>query len=141
MCLSIWRNPICPFLFLVLRQLKYYSENNCLLLYLQVFFLFPHSGFKVSDLILRSLLHFELTFVQGEIYGFSFSLLQWISSFSYHFLLKRLYFLQRMFWSLFQKLRGLYFCVYFCVFIVFHWPICLYFHASTMCFCYYGSVI
>jgi hypothetical protein len=35
-----------------------------------------YHGFKVSSLIFRSLIHFELIFIQGERQGSSFSLLR-----------------------------------------------------------------
>jgi hypothetical protein len=59
------------------------------------------TNFRVSGLISRSLLHFELILLQGERHGSTFSFLLADSQFSH--LLKRLSFLHRMFWSLYQK--------------------------------------
>lgn len=47
----------------------------CLCLWLKVFSLFFSSSFRISNLLPRSLMHFELTFVQFEGWGSDFSLL------------------------------------------------------------------
>jgi hypothetical protein len=52
---------------------------------------------KVSGLILRSLIHFELIVVQSDRHESSFSFLQADSHFSQQHLLKRLSFLHHMF--------------------------------------------
>jgi hypothetical protein len=57
------------------------------------------SCFKVSDLILRSLNHFESILVQGEKQGSSFSLLHEGNNFFQQHLLKRLSFLHHVFWA------------------------------------------
>jgi hypothetical protein len=58
---------------------------------------------KVSGLILRSLIHFELILVQGDKHGSSFSFLQAGRHFSPQHLLKRLSFLHHAFWCFWQK--------------------------------------
>jgi hypothetical protein len=55
-----------------------------------------YTSFRVSGVILRSLIHFELILVQGDKHGSSFSYLQTNKHFSQH-LLKRLSFLHRIF--------------------------------------------
>jgi hypothetical protein len=65
------------------------------------------SCFKVSDLILRSLIHFELILVQGERQGSSFSLLHVDIQFSQKHLLKRLSFLHCVFWAPLLKISWL----------------------------------
>jgi hypothetical protein len=106
-------NPICQFLLLLLlllsAQLFSYPENNCcLFLYLQVF---PYNGFKVSGLTLKSSIHFEeFFFVQGKRQGSNFSLLHVENQFFQHHLLKRLPFLQCMFWAPLLKIRWLQLC-------------------------------
>jgi hypothetical protein len=50
------------------------------------------SNFRVSGLIFRSLIHFELILVQGNRHGSSFSFLQMGNHFSQQHLLKRLCF-------------------------------------------------
>jgi hypothetical protein len=50
------------------------------------------TSFKVSGLILRSLIYFELILVQGDKYGSSFSFLQADIQFSQQHLLRRLSF-------------------------------------------------
>jgi hypothetical protein len=63
------------------------------------------SWFKVSGLISRSLIHFELILVQSERHGSSFSLLHVDIQFFQQYLLKRLSFLQLMFWAPLSKIR------------------------------------
>jgi hypothetical protein len=59
-----------------------------------------------SQFILRFFLtHFELILEQGERLGSSFSLLQVDIKFSQHHLLKRLSFLQYMFWAPLSKIK------------------------------------
>jgi hypothetical protein len=64
------------------------------------------TSFKVSDLVLGSLIYFELVFVQGERHGYSFSFLHADTQFSQQHLLKRLSFLCHMFlmplWKIMQ---------------------------------------
>jgi hypothetical protein len=56
------------------------------------------SYLKVLGLILRSVIHFELILVQGEIQGSGFNLLHVDIQFSQQHLLKRLSFLHDVFW-------------------------------------------
>jgi hypothetical protein len=56
-----------------------------------------YTNFRVSGLILRSLIHLELILVQGDKHGSSFSFLQMVDHFSQQHLLKRLSFLHHMF--------------------------------------------
>jgi hypothetical protein len=72
-----------------------------------VFPIFSLITFTVSDLTSRSLIHFEFMIVQGERLGSTFSLLQVEIQFSQHHLLKRLSFLQRIFWAPLLKIRWL----------------------------------
>jgi hypothetical protein len=51
-----------------------------------------YTSFKVSGLILRSKIHFELTIIQGDSHGSSFSFLHADLQFSQQHLLKRLSF-------------------------------------------------
>jgi hypothetical protein len=55
------------------------------------------SNFRVSGLIVRSLIHSELILVQGDRHGSSFSFLQMDNRFSQQHLLKRLCFLYHIF--------------------------------------------
>jgi hypothetical protein len=64
----------------------------------------------VSDLTLRSLIHFELILVQSERLGSSFNLLEVGIQFFQHHLLKRLAFLQHMFWAPLLKIKWLWLC-------------------------------
>jgi hypothetical protein len=137
MCKSflMWCGPICQFLLLFPWQLESYSKNNYLCLYPPEFSLFfSCSSFNVSHFILRSLIHLELIFMQGERWGCSFSFLHVNNQFSQHHLLKRLSFLWYMFlllcqrpdgWSCLVLFRGLcsfglhvyFFCQYHAVFV------------------------
>jgi hypothetical protein len=56
------------------------------------------TSFKLSGLILRSLIHFELILTQGKRHGSNFSFLHADTHFSQQHLLKRLSFLHHMFW-------------------------------------------
>jgi hypothetical protein len=67
---------------------------------------------KVSGLILRFLIYFELILVQGDRHGSSFSFLQADSHFSQHHSLKRLSFLYRMFLEPLSKTKWV-FCKFF----------------------------
>jgi hypothetical protein len=86
------------------------------------------TNFRVSGLILRSLIHFELILVQGDKNGSNFSFLQMDNHFSqHHLLLKRLTFLQCMFLALLSNI----WCAQLCEFIsgssiLFHWSSCLF---------------
>jgi hypothetical protein len=64
------------------------------------------SNFTVSDITLRSWVHFELMLEQGERLGSSFSLLQVEIQFSQHHLLKRLSFLSCVFQAHLRKSDG-----------------------------------
>jgi hypothetical protein len=77
------------------------------------------SCFKVSVLILRSLIYFELILVQGERQGSSFSLLHVAIQFSQQHLLKRVSFLHRVkFWALLSKILDTDTWVYVWIFLV-----------------------
>jgi hypothetical protein len=65
------------------------------------------SYFKVSGLMLRSLIHFEFILVKGERQGPSFSLLHVDIQFSQQHLLKRLSFLYHVFWGPLLKISCL----------------------------------
>jgi hypothetical protein len=67
-------------------------------IYSRVFPVPSCSKFRVSDLIFRSLIHFELILVQGDRHGSSFSFLQTGNHFSQQHLLKRLSFLHHIFY-------------------------------------------
>jgi hypothetical protein len=61
------------------------------------------TNFRVLDLILRSLIHFEVILVQGDRHGSSFSFLQVDNHFSLQHLLKRLSILHCMVLALLSK--------------------------------------
>jgi hypothetical protein len=63
------------------------------------------TNFRVSGLMLRSLIHFELILVQGDKHLSSFRFSQIDNSFSQQYLLKRLSFLHHMFWAPLSKIR------------------------------------
>jgi hypothetical protein len=83
---------------------------------------------KISGLIFRSLIHFELIFSQGERQRSNFSLLHVNIQFSQQHLLKRLSFLHCVFWVPLSKSVG-YSCIGLCLGLLF-WSICL-----PVCFC------
>jgi hypothetical protein len=61
-------NSICQSSLLVAKPLEFYLVSHCLCLLIPVYsLLFPALTFKVSGLILRSFVHFEVTLVQGEL--------------------------------------------------------------------------
>jgi hypothetical protein len=63
------------------------------------------SNFRVSGLIFRSLIYFELILVQDDRHGSSFSFLQTGNHFSQQHLLKRLSFFHCIFLALLSKMR------------------------------------
>jgi hypothetical protein len=63
------------------------------------------TNFRVSGLIFKSLIHFELILVQGDRHGSSFSFLQIDNHISQQHLLKTLSFLYRMFLTTLSKMR------------------------------------
>jgi hypothetical protein len=63
------------------------------------------TNFKVSGVILRSLIHFELILIQGDRHGSSFSFLKMYNHLSQQHLLKRLSFLHHIFLALLSKVR------------------------------------
>jgi hypothetical protein len=69
--------------------------------------MFSSSSFKVSCLILRSLIHCKLIFVQNKRKGSDFNLLLLDIQFSQDHLLKRLSFIQRMFLAPLSRIRWL----------------------------------
>jgi hypothetical protein len=71
---------------------------------------------------LRSIIHFELILVQGDIQGSSFSFRQADIQFSQQHLLKRQSFLHWMFLASLSKIRWVYLHGFvFGQFILFHW--------------------
>jgi hypothetical protein len=90
----------------------------------RVFLAISYTNFRVSGLILRSLIHFELMLVQDDRHGSSFSFLQADNLFSQKHLLKRLGIFHHMFlvtlshsiavwihiWILYSVPLGLYIC-------------------------------
>jgi hypothetical protein len=64
-----------------------------------------YTSFKVSDLILRFLIQFEMILVQGDKPGYTFSLLQADNQCSQQHFLKRLSFLHCMFLAPLSKIR------------------------------------
>jgi hypothetical protein len=98
----IWCNPICQFLALFPELLKSYSESRCSCLDLKAFPpCFPLVVFKVKVFD-----PFWIDFCTGRREGLSFSILHVDIQFSQHCLLKRLSFLQHMFWALLSKKDG-----------------------------------
>ena len=75
--------------------------------------MFSSNSFIVSDLMFKSLIHFELIFVYGVRKCSSFILFQVIDQFSQHHLLKRLSLLHCIFLPPLSKIR----CPYVCGFI------------------------
>jgi hypothetical protein len=67
-------------------------------MWFNAFLIFSWINFTVSDLTLRLLIHFELILVQDERLGPNFKVLQVEIQFSHKHLLKRLSFLQCVFW-------------------------------------------
>jgi hypothetical protein len=92
------------------------------------------TNFRVSDLILRSLIHFELILIQSDSYGSSFSFLQADNHFSQQHLLKRLSILHCMFLAPLSKMRWAQLCEFISVsLILFHW-------SSYLFLCQYCAV-
>jgi hypothetical protein len=85
--------------------------------------------------MLRSLIHFELIFVQGERQGSRFSLLHVDIQFSQHHLLKRLSLLYCVF-SVFIKKQ----MAQLCISVLCSSGLRVWFCARSMLFSYYGSV-
>ena len=67
--------------------------------------MFSSRNFIVSDLIFRSLIHFEFIFVYSFRKCSSFTLLQVVDQFSQHHFLKRLSFLHYIFLPPLSKIR------------------------------------
>ena len=72
--------------------------------------MFSSRSFIVSDLMFRSLIHFEFIFVYGVIKCSSFILLQVVDHFSQHHLLKRLSLIHCIFLPPLSKIRCPYVC-------------------------------
>jgi hypothetical protein len=85
----------------------------------------------------RSLIHFELIFIQDERLRSSFSLLHEDIQFSLHYLLKRLLSSIKYFGLLCQKSAGCSF-MDLCLGLLFHWSSCLFLCQYSCC---YGSVV
>jgi hypothetical protein len=103
----VWCSPICLFFLLVAVSFEF--GLGSLSLYLSVPEYFPQLLGVVSkkQLILRSLIHFELTLVQSERQGSSSSLLHVDILFTQLHLLKRLSFLHHVFWAPLLKISWL----------------------------------
>jgi hypothetical protein len=89
-------------------------------IYSRVFPTASWSCFKVSGLILKSLIHFELILVEGELQGSSFSLLHVDIQISQQHLLKRLSFLYHVFGLLSWRSAG-YRCMGLCLDLLFRY--------------------
>jgi hypothetical protein len=70
----------------------------------RIFPVLSYTNFRVSDLVLRSLIHFELILVQGDRHGSSFSFLQADNHFPQQ--QRHCLFIIICFWYLCQKLGG-----------------------------------
>ena len=75
------------------------------MIYQSVLPVFSSKSFTFSDLIFRSLIHFEFIFVYGVRKCSSFILLHVVDQFSQHHLLKRLSFLHCIFLLPLSKIR------------------------------------
>jgi hypothetical protein len=75
----------------------------------RVFPALSYTKFRVSGLIFRSLIHFELILVQGDRHGSSFSFLQADNHFSQQHLLKSLSFLHQL---CFLNPKAIYICCF-----------------------------
>jgi hypothetical protein len=69
---------------------------------------FSSAGFSIPDLMLRCLIHLDLSFVQGNQHGSSFILLQAPIQFYQNHLFKTLSFIQCVFLASLLKIRCLY---------------------------------
>jgi hypothetical protein len=94
-------------------------------------------NFKILGFKWSSLVHLELIFVQGP----HFRLLQIENQFPQHYLLKRLSFLQCMFWLLCQKPDGFSYVGFFLHLLFCCIGLCVCCCASICYFCYCGSVV
>ena len=84
---------------------------------------------RVSGLILRSLRHCELSFVQGERYGFHLILLHMDLQLSQHHLLNRQSFLHCIFLAPLSSMRILFLFGFVSVSsILYHWSTCLFWY-------------
>jgi hypothetical protein len=92
-------SPICPSFLLVAGLLR---KSLPIPIASRVFPALSCTNFRVSGLILRSLIHFELILEQGDIHGSSFSFLQTDNHFSEQHLLKKLFSIV-CFWHICQK--------------------------------------
>jgi hypothetical protein len=82
---------------------------------------------RISDLILRSLIHFELILLWGERHASSFSFLHVDTQFSQKHLWKRLSFLCRMFLVTLSKSKWVYLCGFISgSSVLFHLSSCLF---------------
>jgi hypothetical protein len=88
--------PICQFFSWVAEPFEFYRGRHWLFLLISLFYLLFMLASKFQ-ILLRSLIHFDLTLVQGDKHGSGFSFLQANNQFSRQHLLKRLTFLHHMF--------------------------------------------
>jgi hypothetical protein len=98
-------------------------------------------SFRVSSLILRSLVHFELILVQGDKHGSTFSILQTDNHFFQQHLLKRLFFPSYVFNTFVKNKMGI--VVWIHIWILYSVPvvIVLVFVLVPCCFYCYCFVI
>jgi hypothetical protein len=86
----VWSSPICSLFLLDAEPFGFCLGSHSLHLFIPTA---SWSCFRVSGIISRSLIHFELILVQGERQGSSFSLLRVDIQFSQQLLFKRLSFI------------------------------------------------
>jgi hypothetical protein len=91
--LATWQKLFCPYLSIPIAS-RVFLAPSC-------------TNFRVSGLMVRSLIHFELILVQSDRHGYSFSFLQMDNHFSQQHLLKRLSFLQCIFLAPVSKISWL----------------------------------
>jgi hypothetical protein len=108
---------------------------------LSIFPAYFYNSFKASSLLLRSMIHLELTLVLCERYGSSFSFLNADIQLSQQHLLKRLSFLHRIFLRLSQKSDGLSCVDSYLEHLFSSTGFHIWFSANTCYFYCYGSVV
>jgi hypothetical protein len=99
----ILRSPICP-TFSCWAAGVLLRKSLPIPITSRVFLAFSCINLRVSDMVLRSLIHFELTLVQDDKHGSNFSFLWMDNHFSQQYLLKRLSFLHCMFLAPLSKI-------------------------------------
>jgi hypothetical protein len=131
-CTEAFQFHIVLFVHSFFKLLGWWSSIEEVLTYTYCFWVFPAllcTNCRVWGLILRSLIHFELTVVQDDRHGSSFSFLQADDHFSQQHLLKRLSFLHHIFLVTLSKIRWEYLCRFISgPSILFHWSPYLFFN-------------